>query len=307
MRPVFAFMPAIGSPASETLLLARSIRRFAGALASAPIWVMNPVGDSADSGNPLGYAERREIESLGAVVRDFHSGQEAWGFPFAAKVYAAAEAEAAAAQEADILVWMDSDTLVVSEPKEFALQRGKDLGFLPVQLALIGSRCDQPVDAFWTWVYEQCGTPAEAAWPVRTVVDRIDVRAYINAGLLVVRPQRGILRGWRDNFSKVYRVPESEAFYRDKPLYRIFIHQAVLAATVLGLLSQDEAVQLPPTYNYALHLLDRYPEQDRLPRLNDAVTCRYDEFSFLQSLERQPMVRVDEPLRSWLLAAIQRA
>jgi len=301
MRLVFAFMPALGSPAQETVLLVQSIRRFAGALASAPVWVMNPVGDGSTSVSSLGENERRQLEAGGAVVRDFTGGQEAWGFPFAAKVYAAAEAEEAAAREADILVWMDSDTLVVDDPVELLLPPGKGLGFVPVMLALIGSRHDQPVDAFWTWMYESCGTPTGEVWPVRTVVDGVGIRAYINAGLMAVRSERTLLRRWRDNFSRLYRDPEAEVFYGANVLYRIFFHQAVLAATALSVLSLEEVVQLPRTYNYPLHLLDRYPVLARLPRINDAVTCRYDEFAFFQNPDWQANMKVDEPLRSWIL------
>ena len=127
-------------------------------------------------------------------------------FPFAVKVFAAAAAESLARGQADYLAWMDSDSIVVSEPKALLLSDGKDLGYRPVDHTLIGSPYDAPIDRFWESIYRHCGVPESRGFPfpMVTSVDERRIRPYFNAGLLVVRPERGLLQSWRERFHRLY-------------------------------------------------------------------------------------------------------
>jgi len=127
------------------------------------------------------------------------------------------------------------------------------------------------------------------------------VRAYFNAGLLVVRPERGLLRAWKSDFDELHRHPEFEAYYRSNELYEIFMHQMVLAGSVLSSLKPEEFQQLPFEMNYPLHLHSQVAELKRPANLNQLITCRYEDFD---EIFRSPVAgnlpQVDQTLRDWL-------
>ena len=120
---IFAFRAASGSSELEALILARSIRAFAGAFSDRPIWILVP-----EAGDGISEGAREELVSLHARLVPFKIDPDVSEFPFAVKVFAAAAAERLAGGQADGLAWMDSDSIVVREPKALLLSDGKSLG-----------------------------------------------------------------------------------------------------------------------------------------------------------------------------------
>ena len=108
-------------------------------------------------------------------------------------------------------------------------------------------------------------------------VDHRVLRPYFNAGMLVVDPWRRLMRRWRDDFDQIYRLPEFKAFYEQDRRYAIFMHQAVLAGTILSMLRPAELAELPHLVNYPLHMHRDYPAALRPVRLNDVISVRYEE------------------------------
>jgi len=115
----------------------------------------------------------------------------ALAFPFAIKAYAAAAAEAAALGRAGLLAWLDSDTLVLQEPRALLLGSGQALACCPIHHLRIGPGYDDALDPFWRLVYDVCAAPQERAFLMHTAVGDDRIRPHINAGLLVVRPSAG--------------------------------------------------------------------------------------------------------------------
>jgi hypothetical protein len=186
---IFASMVNQGSQEAESVILAQSIRDFGGAMANNRIWAMMPRKEGAVSAATLD-----RLKSLNVRTEHFQADEEALKFPLAAKVFAAAAAESLARSESAILAWLDSDNIVIREPAAFVLPQGKVLGYRPVMLRNVSSMFEEPVDGFWSLVYEGCGTPADRIFPMSTTVDGARIRAQFNAGLLVVRPEWGLLR-----------------------------------------------------------------------------------------------------------------
>jgi hypothetical protein len=230
----------------------------------------------------------------------FEIDPEVLKFPFAGKVLAAAAAEEVAEGITDVLVWMDSDTIIVGEPVDLRLKKGKYLGYRPVMLKLIGSVYYQPIDGFWELVYRHCSVPMNRLFPIRTVVDEVEIRPYFNAGLLAVSPERRILQAWKENFLHQYLLREFQEFYQEHVLYRIFFHQAVLAGTALSRLEPGEFIELSSDYNFSIHLIEKIDVEHRPLRLNDVVTCRYDEYERLADPIWRNFIRVEESLLGWL-------
>jgi hypothetical protein len=200
--------------------------------------------------------------------------------------------------QTEILAWLDGNTILLQEPKAFLLPEQKSLGFRPVHHTLVGSRYDEPLDPFWTLVYRTCDVPPDRIFPMTAHVDGVRIRPYMNAGLLVIRPESKLLQRWRESFFRLYKTPGFEAFYRQDERYIIFAHQAILSGVLLSALREDEMQELPPTYNYPLHLYAQDITDRRPSRLEELVTCRHEGLgTVLAGLEGMPG---GESLRRWI-------
>jgi hypothetical protein len=275
------------------LLLVESIRDFAGLLSQAPVWCFTPEGKTG-----LSEAAKDRLSALNTTFIHFKTESEVPRFPFMWKVFLNAQAELMAQGKTDLLVWLDSDTIVLQEPKEFLLQEGKNLGCRPVHHTIIGSRYDEPLDLFWTQIYRYCKVSEDRVFQMTTHVDGIRIRPYFNAGLLVVRPKKRLLQIWRDNFLEICKATEFQGLYEKDKRYTVFMHQAVLVATVLSNLQTDEIQELPPTYNYLLHLYCEDVRDNRPSYLEETVTFRYEDF--FEGLEWRKKIPAKEKLKQWI-------
>jgi len=283
----FAFMQTHGGDERESLLLARGIRRFGGIFAHAPVWILIPRERS-----PFSEKTRNLLRQLDVDLVPFDVPDSVLDFPFGGKVFAAGAAESRLDSGAQILVWMDSDTVILREPREFLLPDDISLGYRPVMLKNISSRYDQPVNEFWRIIFETCGTPEAHIFPMETTSDRVVIRPQFNAGLLLVRPEKGLLRAWAENFAGLYAHPAFDKYYQEHILYKIFVHQSVLSATLLAMLRRGEMHDLGPDVNLPVFL---GPERE------GAVTSlRYDDFKFFTGPDWESKITLDEDRMAWL-------
>ena len=291
----------LASEGSETnvILLAESIRSFAGRLSENPINIYTP-GD----GVGLSEAFRERLSGLGGALVPFTIEEALRGFPFMAHAFAAARAEADAMGHTDFLAWLSPNTVVLGEPGDFLLGEGVSLGFRPVHHTLIGSRFDEPLDPFWSQIYELCGVPDGRIFPMETHVDGATIRPYFNSEILVARPGRGLMRAWRDRYVKVYDEPALRDFYEKDGKYRIFVHQAVLSGVILSELGTHEIVELPPSYNYPLHLHGEDVTNGRPAAIEELVTMRHEGF-YSNPLWYENMPSGDS-LKRWLFELLAR-
>jgi hypothetical protein len=197
---------------------------------------------------------------------------------------------------------MDTDTLVLKEPLALILKGGEKIAIAPVHVKNISSRMDQPADGFWQLVYSQCRVSKNRIYPMTTIVDKVQIRPHFNAGLISVNPQAGILRRWRDNFAELYQDQRMQEFYQEDQRYKLYLHQAVLAATILNLCSRSEIKLLPDEYNFPLHLVSQMDEKSKPAFLNRLVTARYDD---LNDQGWRTALPVLEPYKSWLNATLE--
>jgi len=250
-RLIFACLATVEEDGIKALTLADSIRTFGGEYSDSPIWVLVP-----SARQQLSDTAKHKFRALEVELVPFEIESQAAGFPFAGKVIASAAAESRAQEQSSALVWMDEGSLVINEPKALQLETGKKLGCRPVDHLLIGPQYDKPLDPFWKSVFDDCGVHREVLFPMWTSTEQIKMFPYINAGMLVVRPEMGTLRLWKKTFHGMYLEPRNLDFYQSNHLYKIFIHQAVLAGCVLSTLKQMDIVELPYLVNYPLHIHD---------------------------------------------------
>jgi hypothetical protein len=270
---IFATYAANGEQLRHARILVESVQEFGGAFRGSAVLVYAPsIVLKAD------MKIVKELTRRGAVVEACDAPEDSRSFAYAGKVFAAARAEARADGRTSILVWMDEDTVVLKEPGEFVLPQGKNLGYRPVMHQNIGSLYSAKPDAFWSRVYKILSVPESAMFPMKTVADGQTLRPYFNAGLLVVRPERGILKKWAESFSSLYRDPALRALCAEDSRRILFLHQAALAGAVLGLLGKEEMMQLSDRYNYPLFFKEMHGADREFDTINDVVTLRYEDF-----------------------------
>ncbi len=288
---IFAFNSSGKDP--DILLMVASIRKFAGKLSNNPIWMLIP-----DTVNEIPIEIKEQLSSHKVQLISYKIDTDVINFPFAGYVFAAATAEITAENKTDILVWMNSDTLIINEPSDFLLNEDKNLAYRPVHHTLIGSVIDKPIDSFWNLIYEKCGVPESKIFPMKTHVDHNTLRPYFNAGCLVVRPEKGLFQSWWHSFKELYRDKSFRNFYEKDDLYAIFIHQAVLSGVILSSMEKYELLELPFSYNYPLHLYFESPIEYRPQNINDLITARFEKQKYLEDAP------IHDPLKSWLKAQL---
>lgn len=287
---VLAFHYVPGETTHEARLLSENLMRWGGRFRYFLHWIFEEPSD-ADQKKHLKISPDFSVftPDMPAEIRNF---------PLAAKVFAAAEAELLAEQAgAPLLVWLDPDSLFIHEPLELILKPHEKIAVSPVHLKNISCPADQPLDDYWLAVYSSCGVGKERLFHITSMIDRQEIVAHFNAGLISLKPQLGILRQWKQNFLSLYNDEKMQPFYEKDRRYMLYIHQAVLAATILARCEQSQIKLLPPTYNYPLHVSSQQAADQKPAALNDLVTVRYDDFVSAEWLSALPC---REPFKSWL-------
>jgi hypothetical protein len=284
---------------TDALLLAESIRAFGGGLSWNPISFYTPGDEEGLSG-----VFRERLSELGGALFPLMIEDELREFPFMAYAFVAARAEEDAKGRTDVLAWLSSNTVVLGEPGDFLLGAGVNLGYRPVHHTLIGSRFYEPLDSFWSLIYRLCGVPEGRVFPMETHVDGATLRPYFNSGILVTRPGRGLLGAWRDKYVEVYDERALRDFYAKNDMYSIFVHQAVLSGVILSELGNHELVELPPSYNYPLHLYGEDATDGRPSAMDELVTMRHE--GFYSDPRWHEKMSVGDSLKSWLLDRLVR-
>jgi hypothetical protein len=250
-----------------------SIRTHAGSMSRAPIrfYFTSELRGLVDE-------SRASLEALSVELRSFEVPDDAPKVILAGKPFAAARAEADAAEEVAILAFLDANVLILREPSAFHLESGTDFAYRPVMHRNIGSLYDEPPDEFWSRIYAKLSVDESRLFPMEGIADKLIIRPYYNAGHLVVRPERGVLRKWAENFQMCYQDPELAEMCEDEK-HNIFLHQAVLSATVPVYVEREKTADLGPAYNYPLFFDTFYESERSFDSLEDVVSLKY-EFNF---------------------------
>jgi hypothetical protein len=277
----------------NSLLLSESIRAFGGALSQNPIWFFMP-----DYGKQLTETSKKQLRKLDVQVTLVEIEKEKLAFFFVGELVSLAEIEKMCIGNTHTLAWLDANTILLHEPKELLLPDGKSFGYRPVHHLLIGPRFDQALDPFWAQIYHYCQVPPERVFPMRSVVEDTQMRPYFNAGILLVRSERGLFRKWCDVFLNLYQHPVFRNFYEQDQRYGIFMHQAVLAGVVLSHLELEEMLELPETYNYPIHLYEQDSTGCRPALIDEVVTFRHEDF--YEDDDWQQKIPASNSLKQWL-------
>jgi hypothetical protein len=186
-----------GTLEQQALLLCRSLRRYGGRYARAPFYTFQPRGGTEISDETLAALNAHGVEHVTERLNTEHKD-----CPYANKIFASAWAEEHLREE--VLVFLDSDTVMTGEPSELDLPDGIDAAARPVNNRKLGSTGVGDLnEGYWKRLYEICGVEGEPF--VNAAIDDQSIRAYFNSGLVAVRRRAGLFRQWREDFLRLMR------------------------------------------------------------------------------------------------------
>jgi hypothetical protein len=245
---------------AQALLLFESIREYAGRFRDSSIYALSP-----RSGHSISESGRRKLHELRVNYIDAVLNTECREYGSANRVAAAAHIEKLYPQE--ILVILDSDALFLREPDRILLSPDVDAAVRPVDVkGMCTSGSTDPFDHYWRQLCRCCGVDYEEIPFTESFVDHHRIKASYNGGLIIVRGKLGILQQWAKFFFASIRKGLTP--YAQQRRFRTGVgwvdstasklwgsNQAALS---LAIWSRTRRVQeLPPTYNYPLHLHDQ--------------------------------------------------
>jgi hypothetical protein len=285
----FVLCVEAGPLEEQAILLARSIRRWAGAYADHPILAFRP-----RRGPRLGSETYSALDELGVEVIEEVLNVDHHDYVHANTIYSLIWAERH--RDEEIIVWADSDKVFLSEPAAFDLPPGVDVAATgPYYHSRRGPKStgpDHPFDFFWQRMYDLAGVTEEPY--VTALADGKRLRAFWNGGLIVFRRRAGLAAEWLSFLNLLLEgghVPDEG---------RLNLDELSLSA----ILARDPAAaqQLDHSYNHNLALRARLPEPERSWRLTDLVSVHYhiwfNRIGFLEDL-RPPLDPSEERYR-WL-------
>lgn len=249
-----------GQLEQESLLMVESLRRFGGNLKNTPIYSFQ-VRDKNDVSTPtLKALESFEVKHQKIVLNHKYPD-----YPLANKPLLCAYAEQNI--DAEIIVFLDSDLVFFSEPKEFLLPPEYDVGIRPEHEKMIGSEGENdPNDEYWQYLYQLAGVENRDNF-ITTTVDRKKIRAFWNSGVVAVRRSAGIFTAWQETFEKLLE----EGSTVDKKNF--YYEQSALSATICA--KTNKILCFSPSYNYPIHSHNLILKFDRLNSFDDIV-CIHD-------------------------------
>jgi glycosyltransferase involved in cell wall biosynthesis len=240
----------------QALLLCESIRRYAGRHSRSRILAFAP-----RPGLGVDAATRRALEDLGVDYIDEPLNTTCLEYAPANRVFAGAYAEKHV--DTDFVVVTDSDTVWLDEPE---LPRAADAAVRPVDSK--GSATRGPGDrfeAYWQRMADMCGTSLDRLPLVRSTIGNEHIRASYNAGLTVVRRDKGILTRCADLFAasvsagmRPYRGTGMNIFASTGHVGEAgseYWGSSQTALTLAIWASTDRVLHYPDCYNVPLHLV----------------------------------------------------
>lgn len=260
----FLIRVADGPLAAQSGLFVESLRRWGGAHAEAPVYAFT----SPDDAPPRATVDR--LSELGAIHVEL--GLEDHPYrdpPVLNKVYVSAWAERELDHET--LVFSDTDTVILGEPRELAggswIAATKPVGSSRAG----GSKGPgKRHEHYWQRLYGELGVQSEP-W-VTSVVDRKRIRAYWNTGLVAARREAGLFGAWE---RAVVRLFERDVVFRKPVLMEQLAWSAVLAD------HHDRVWQLPDAYNYPLPKRRFLPDEMQALDLDQIVHVHLHKWAHL--------------------------
>lgn len=276
-------------------VMVKSIRHFGGEYSECPVYVAYPGEDESIP---------EMLKQNGVILTGVDISEKLIRYPFAFKAFAAARVESMTGDKFDSVIWLDPGVLVLGSLGELDLEKQKSSAVLrTVSLNnKIGLTRKDTLNEFWGRIYRETGLKYDEVPFLKTVVDRVEAKAYINCQVYSISPKLGILQKWAVLLEKLisddqYQETACVGFWP-----KVFLHQAVFSGLTIAEIPFDKIKKMPLTSNYPVNHVGQMDPGDVIETLNDVHVAVFD-----QRWSRDPNwmkgIKIDEPLKKWLFDA----
>jgi len=275
--------------------LIKSVRKFGGEYSNCPIYIALP----EEAKFPYDSFKQKGVTLLPVKVNN-----KMVRYPFAFKAFAAAEVERVTRNVYDTLIWFDPGVIVLGELDGLDLSKVQSSAVLrTVSLNNnIGLTRKDTLNEYWGRIYRETGLKYEDIPYMKTIVDRVEAKAYINCQIYSINPDLGLLKKWAVLMEKL--IIDNKYQTKACPGFRlkVFLHQAVFSSLVIAEIPFEKIHKMSLKYNYPINHVKEMDPSIIIEKLNDVNVVVFDE-----RWARDPgwlqTIKADEPLKEWLTDA----
>jgi hypothetical protein len=232
-------------------LLAYSLRNFGGKLSHIPIYSYKPRRGPSLAKDTIKFFEQNQVEFIDLVLNKKYADK-----PYANKLVACNHREKNT--NADILIFLDSDTFFLAQPDEFLNMGATDALLRPAGFNNVGTPKSFANDDGEHWKKLYGLLNVRRIREVTTTIDNQKILEYYNSGVIVTNTKNDLFKHWKDNYEKAVEM-------KLIPRRSVFLDQTVLSATVAQL--ELNVKHLGKYYNCPIHRIAN--SQNELYKLND--------------------------------------
>ncbi len=217
---------------SQSLRMIQSLRMWGGKMADLPVVAVTP-----RFGPTLGIDTRKKFDELNVTYLRRSASPEPW-YNFMNKPAAMIEAQRLV--NADLLIWLDADLLVVREPSALILADGEDFTACPTEKNVATTGPDDPYHPYWLALCQAAGISVDDLPWMNEFRENTRIRAYFNSGVFTCRPASGFLQTWFDIVRRLldarFALKQDGIFYHEQAALGLAMVKLKLRLRVLDVL-----------------------------------------------------------------------
>ena len=222
-------------------------------------------------------------------------------YPFANKVFACSLVESSFSNHYDTFLYLDSDSVVLSEINDIFDPKLKSIAARPDEnFRKYGFEKGNSPGWIWDWIFDDLNIKNK--WYVPEPISGNEMIAYFNAGVIFTRAGNEFFNTWKDNFLK---LATSKPFFRLTGQDLYFFEQMVFSATIMKQFNKMEVQLLDNSCNYPLSHHSRI--KSPYHSLDNIKILHYHELFYSNNwrdsiefdLQKYQWLTVDLPLRKF--------
>lgn len=271
--------------------LIKSIRNFSGECQQCPILI------ALDNTSSYPF---QQLKMPGVELFFLNLDESFSRYPFASKAFAMARAEELVNKNTSTLIWIDPESLVVNSLRDFILTKNEEIALRPVSLNNnIGIKPGSEPDEYWNRILEMAGVDFKDLPIIKTSVDEVEVKSYLNCQIYAINPKLGLGKKWIDILSELIMDNDFQKGPCNGYFQKVFLHQVVFTAIVNAEIKPEKIKSLPLRSNYPLNLHKKLSQEKKAGSFNHLHVISTD-IMWDYYPDWMEWVPVQGQLKSWL-------
>lgn len=271
--------------------LIKSVRTFAGEYANSQIYIAVP----EEANFPYDSLKQKGVTLLSVNVN-----KKITRYPFAFKAFAAAKVEEVFQNQYGTLIWFDPGVIILGELNDLDLSKVQSSAALrTVSLNNnIGLTRKDTLNDYWKKIYQETELKYEDIPYMKTIVDQVEAKAYINCQVYSINPKLGILKKWASLLFKLIFDDEYQKKACSGFRAKVFLHQAVFSGLVIAGIPFDKIHLMSLKSNYPVNHIKQMDPAIIVDRFNDIHVAVFDA-RWSRDPNWMDNIRIEEPLKKW--------